>query len=331
MKPVVIAVAVLAAFGLGWLGGRSTAPAAAHAPAPGPWIARIGDEYVTEAMFVEEMQRRGGSQPGQFQTAEQRRALLDDLIYRRALVDAAHRTGLDRQPAVRRSLEQILANQYLQGTLRRTQQDLDVTPEDVRAEYERRADSYTVPARRRLAMIRLGVSKDADAAAWTQAESLMAQARTKALALPADVPHFGVLAREYSDDRASRYRGGVIGWIADDRAERYTWDAAVLDAGLALKNDGDVSEVLRGADGVYLVRLVEAEPARARDFDDLAAGIRQGLLQQKLTQAEHDFRVALVKDADVEVRESALAAIAPVGPAADTTPQQPPAMPAQEG
>lgn len=331
MKPVFIVAAVLAALGLGWLGGRSTAPASAPAPAPGPWIARIGDEYVTEAMFIEEMQRRGGSQPGQFQTVDQRRALLDDLIYRRALVDAAHRTGLDRQPSVRRSLEQILANQYLQGTLRRTQQDLDVAPQDVRAEYERRADSYTVPARRRLAMIRLGVSKDADAAAWTQAESLMAQARTKALALPDDVPHFGVLAREYSDDRASRYRGGVIGWIADDRAERYTWDAAVLDAGLALKNDGDVSEVLRGADGVYLVRLVESEPARARDFDDLAPGIRQGLLQQRLAQAEHDFRVELVKHADVEVRESALAAIAPVGPAADATPQQPPAMPAQEG
>lgn len=331
MKPVVLAVAVLAAAGLGWLGGRMSAPVAAPAAVPDGWIARIGGEYITEAMFVEEMQRRGGTQPGQFQSEEQRRALLDDLVYRRALVDAAHRNGLDAQPAVRRSLEQILANQYLQGTLRKSQQDIAIAPDEVRAEYDRRADSYTVPARRRLAMIRLGVAKGAEEGVWTQAETLMAQARTKALKLATDVAHFGVLAREYSDDRATRYRGGVIGWIAEDRADRYTWDAAALDAGLALQQAGDISNVVRGADGVYLLRLVEAEPARARDFDDLAAGIRQGLLQQKLTQAEHDFRVDLVKKADVEVREAALAAIAPVGPAAATTPQQPPAMPVQEG
>ena len=181
MKPVVIAAALLAALGAGWLGGRMTAPVAAAPQAPDGWIARIGDEYITAAMFVEEMQRRGGSQPGQFQSVDQRRALLDDLVYRRALVDAARRTGLDTQPAVRRSLEQILANQYLQGTLRQTQQGIDVTADDVRAEYDRRADSYTVPARRRLAMIRLGVPGGADEAAWTQAETLMQQARSKAL------------------------------------------------------------------------------------------------------------------------------------------------------
>lgn len=331
MKPVVVAVALAAALGLGWLGGRMTAPEAAPTAAPGDWIARIGNQYVTEAMFIEEMQRRGGNQPGQFQSVDQRRALLDDLVYRRALVDAAQRAGLDAQPAVRRSLDQILANQYLQGTLRQKQQDIAIAPADVRSEYERRTDSYTVPARRRLAMLRIGVAAGADDSTWSQAEERMAQARTRALALGADVPHFGVLAREYSDDRASRYRGGVIGWITEDRAERYTWDAAALDAGLALEHNGDVSEVLRGTDGVYLVRLVEAEPARARDFDDLADGIRQGLLQQRLTQAEHDFRVDLVKNADVEVRDAALAAIAPIGPAADTAAPQPPAMPTQEG
>ena len=330
-RNLVIGGVVVVALALGWVGGRWSAPKPPAAPVPGEWVARVGDDYITTAAFTEEMRRRGGTQPGQYQTVEQRRALLDDLVYRRALVTSARREGMDAQPAVQRSIDQLLANQYLQATLRQTQQGISITDDDVRAEYDRRADSYTVPARRRIAMVRIGVAGNADEAAWTRALETAAQARTKALALGPEVPHFGVVAREYSDDRASRYRGGVIGWIADDQAQRYSHDKAVLDAAYALKNAGDVSDVLRGTDGAYLLRLVDAEPARERAFDDLAAGIRQGVLQQRLTQAEHDFRVALLKTSNVEVREAALANIAPVGPAADTTPVQPPAMPTQEG
>lgn len=314
----------------GWLGARMVhAPAGQAAPAQ--WVARIGDQYISVDAFVDEMKRRGGDRPGQFQDMEQKRRLLDDLVYRAALVAAAERTGLTVQPDVRLAVDQVISNRYVQSTLRDAQREVSVTDDEVAKYYAEHATDYTVPARKRAAMLKISVAANAGDAAWVDATQRMQAARTKAAGLDARVPHFGPLAIEVSDDDATRYRGGVIGWIAEGSSARYSHDRAVLDAVRELENPGDLSPVLRGADGVYLVRLVESEPRQSRTLEQLAAGIRQRLMQDRLQAAETQFRQQLMRQVGVEVRESALAAIAPVGPPANTTPPQPPAMPQDQG
>ncbi len=341
MKPstTTVVAAVVGAFviggAVGW-GAARMGQGGSDAQAPSRWVARIDDAYISETAFIDEMRRRGGERPGQFQELEQKRQLLDDLVYRAALVKAAERTGMTDQPELRRAIDQIVSNRYLQDTLRQVQRELSVSNEDVRKYYEAHADEYAVPARKRVAMLKISVAADAGEPAWKQAIERMGQAREKAAALDAGVPHFGALAREISDDAASRHRGGVIGWIAEGRADRYSHDRAVIEATRALEEPGALSDVLRGQDGVYLVRLVESEPRQARGFDQLATGIRQRLMQQRLAESEQQFRQRLMREIGVEVRESVLAAIpplAPPGPPGQTEPQppQPPAMPKDQG
>ena len=328
------ALALLGAFAAGgaagWLGAHAVD--AAPAPkAPAQWVARIGDQYISAEAFVDEMKRRGGDRPGQFQDMEQKRSLLDDLVYRAALVKAAERSGVTAEPEVRLALDQVIANRYVQGTLRDAQREVSVSDEDVASYYAEHAEEYTVPARKRIAMLKIAVAKEAADADWQAATHRMEDARAKAEKLGARVSHFGALATEFSDDPATRHRGGVIGWIAEGNSGRYSFDRAVLDAARALEAPGSLSKVLRGEDGVYLVRLVESEPRQSRSLDQLASGIRQRLTQDRLREVESEFRHSLMRQVGVEVRESALAAIAPVGPPARTTPQQPPAMPQDQG
>ena len=303
------------------------------AEVPSRWVARIDDNYIGESAFIEEMRRHGGERPGQFQELEQKRQLLDDLVYRAALVEAAERAGLTEQPDMRRAVEQIIANRYLQDTLRQSQRELSVRDDEVRAYYDSNADDYSVPARKRVAMLKITVAPDAGEPAWNEAVARMSKAREAAIKLDAGVPHFGALAREVSDDAASRYRGGVIGWIAEGRSDRYSHDRAVIEATRALEQPGGFSDVLRGQDGVYLVRLVESEPRQSRSFDQLSAGIRQQLMQQHLAESEKQFRQRLMREVGVEVRESVLAAIPPLGPPGQmpAQPPQPPAMPKDQG
>lgn len=315
----------------GWGGARYFAPAAPEsAPVPGDWVARAGNEYVTAEMVRAEMLRRGGMQPGQFQNEEQKRALLDEMLLQRALVDAARREGLDQEAETRRSIEQLLVNQYLRRTLRPEQDKVQVDDAQVQAWFEEHADDYTIPARRRVAMLRIGVPKDADDAAWDKAEARAQEARARAEALGADVPHFGTLAREYSDDQATRYRGGVIGWLTEGRAEQYRQDPALLAAAYALKAPGEISPVLRGTDAVYLARLVETQPAQPRALEQLRGGIEQRLTQERYQAIEAEFRRRVLSSATIEVREQALAAIAPPGPPAEDSTPQPPAMPGDQ-
>jgi parvulin-like peptidyl-prolyl isomerase len=103
----------------------------------------------------------------------------------------------------------------------------------------------------------------------------------------------------------------------------------VLEAAMAARKAGDFSEVLRGQDGVYVVRVVDIEPQRERPFEQLATGIHQRLLQERMAAAEQSFRKEVLKRVRVQVREDELERIDPLAPPAAPQPPQPPAMPNQ--
>lgn len=328
--PQLVAGAVLTlglGVGIGWLLGHGkTDPSPESAGPTGEWIARVGDQTIGRADFEQEMARRAGSQPGLFREIEAKQLLLDDLIYQRALVERAEATGLTADPAIRRTIDQLLASQVLQRELRPRQEQVDVSDTQVKAWYESHSDEYAVGERRRLAMLRVSVPPDADDAAWAVAESEVQKALTKAKELPANVLHFGPVAEGFSDHTASRYRGGVIGWISEADADRSIYDKAVLAAGLGLSEDGEIAGPFRGTDGVYAVRLAGIEPARSRPLEELAGGIRQNLRQTQMAAVEESFRQELISTLAKEINESALAAAQAPGPEADRSIPVPPAL-----
>jgi peptidyl-prolyl cis-trans isomerase C len=296
---------------------------------PSAWLAKVGDRYITEAMFIDEMHRRGGNMPGQYQDMVQKRALLDDMVLRAALVNAAVEAKMADDPDVRHMLDQILANQYLQRTLRNEQQKIVVSEAQVRAHYDAHAADYTVPARRRVAMVQILVPAMASEEIWKNAIERGEEVLAKARKLDGNTLHFGAVAREYSQDQASRYRGGMIGWITEGKTDRYRYDPAVLEAAMTLKKAGDFSNVLRGKDGVYVVRVVELEAERERQFEQLTTGIQQRLMQDRLAQAEKTFQETLLKHSGVKIHNADLERIDPLAPPANKQPPVPPAMPNQ--
>jgi len=322
-----IALALLTGLVAGWFLARGGLGSGSGAPST--WIARVGDEYITPELFIAEMHRRGGETPGQYQDIVQKRALLDDMVLRRALVSSARADKLDEDAEIRHQIDQTLANQYLQRTLRKQQQALTVSDAEVRAHYDAHVADYLIPARRRVAMVQIRVPAGATDEVWANAMERGEQVLAKARKLGPAVPHFAEIAREYSEDQASRYRGGMIGWIAEGQSARYRYDPVVLEAAMAARKAGDFSEVLRGLDGVYVVRVVDIEPQRERPFEQLATGIHQRLLQERMAAAEQSFRKEVLKRVRVQVREDELERIDPLAPPAAPQPPQPPAMPNQ--
>ncbi len=317
----------------GWYLRGPVPELAAAAPPPTQWVAQVEGDYISAEMFIDEMRRRGGSRPGQYQDLQQKRALLDDMVLKQAMVQAAREEGLDQDPEIRRAVDQLLANQYLQRSLRQRQAAITISEDEVQARYAAAAADYAVPARRRLALIRFAVVADASAEDWQAAERRAGEALAEARQLPASVPHFGAVANTYSEDPETRWRGGLVGWIADaaPAEESSRLDPAVLAAARALPAPGALSTPIRGADAIYLLRLVDVDAGRSRSFEELADGIRQGLRQQRLAEMEHEFREELLGRMRTVVRDEALAAIDPLSPPAPAEPLQPPALPGDRG
>ena len=122
--------------------------------------------------------------------------------------------------------------------------------------------------------------------------------------------HFGPVARRYSDDRASRYQGGSIGWLVHHSERASALEPEVEAAILALAT-GDIGPIVRTPKGLYLVRLVDREPAAPRSLEQVAAGIRHRLLNERRREVERALLAEVEASVEVTVNEALLGSLAP--------------------
>jgi parvulin-like peptidyl-prolyl isomerase len=98
---------------------------------------------------------------------------------------------------------------------------------------------------------------------------------------------FGALARQWSDDPATRERGGDLGTFP-----RNTHARAFDDAAFTLK-PGSISDVVQTEFGYHIIKLSKREPARTQTLAEATPEIRRRLL----AKLEADRLTAWLKDA----------------------------------
>ncbi len=294
-------------------------------PTPQVVLARVGDQTITVEEFREAMARRGGRIPGQFATVDQRQALLDEMIEHSATVREARKEGLDQDPEYRATIERILTTQYLRNHLDPELEKIEVTSEEVSVFYAAHRDEFLTPERIRAAWIFLSVSAKADAAQVEKTRQQLVTARGEAAKLPAETRNFGEIAKRYSEDAATRYVGGELGWIYAGQAESYRWGPELVRSAFALPEPGALSEVLRHEKGWYLLKLVERQEAKPAPIEKLTAGIRSRILKERREAVRARFFEQLLAGTTVSVDAARLAAIEPLAPA--EAPAPPPPLP----
>lgn len=299
------------------------APAADAGPTV---LARAGDVTIDVEEFRAEMARRGGHVPGAYATVEQRRALLDEMIQSRALALAAIAAGYDRDPEFRAAVERMLGTRYLREHLDEQLSNVSVSEDEIAAFYESHRDEYLTPARARAAWVLIRVPRKATPEAVEKARERAEAAREEALALPGTERNLGDVARRLSEDAATRYTGGEIGWIYESQGESYRLGPEFVHEVFALSGPGSLSPVLRHELGFYFLKLVEREGAAPAPLEKMAPGIRSRLLKQKQEATRAAFFARLLGGTQIAIDESALAAIQPLAPA-EKPEREPPPLP----
>lgn len=110
---------------------------------------------------------------------------------------------------------------------------------------------------------------------------------------------FARLARENSDDDATRQRGGDLGTFARDTHAR-----AFDEAAFALTKPGEVSAVVQTDYGFHVIKLTKREPARAVTLDEAAPDIRKRLTEEKRAQTLRGWLEEARGRAQVRVAEA---------------------------
>lgn len=269
-------------------------------------VAVVGNREITAAQLSEALHRRVVSQQGMGDATAEKKLLLTEIIRQELLYAAALKEGYDQRPEIQEAVRLLLGRTYREEKLAILLNQVSVTDEELADSYRVHAAEHTTPARRQLALIEIRLPARATAEKREELRLRAEQARREVLALPATTRDFASVAVNYSDDQASRYRGGEIGWLTREQPNS-RWFGPVLDALFSLAGPGMISPVLTTPEGYYLVKLLAIEKSALRPFHEVKEQIRLQLREKKKAQLITEFYTQLQKNVSVTINEQLLA------------------------
>lgn len=269
-------------------------------------VATVGGTSIQLADLREEMARRL-ARGAVVSPAE----ILDELILRESLVARARALGLPDDPelvlAWKRLLIAELKKRELEPRLKEAKADAESLSQPTAEAPDEAAAGRRIP-QIHLAVLRQGFHAHTPEAKRQRLRESLEEARRRTARLPPDLADFGALAVEFSDDQATRYQGGDLGWLGEN-GQGLALDPRVFAAGLALRVVGEISPVTEGTDGYYLVRylgrrMVAAGGRVVAAKDGVAAGAVDARVAWRL-------RERIEKEYENEARSRAAVVIKP--------------------
>lgn len=293
-------------------------------------LAQVGDWELTASEFEQEIRRQ--TEAGRRDSDAFRRKLIEDRVLRAVLAENAREAGYYEHPEVVAELDRIVIAQFVDEEMRERLSGIRVDADEVEASYEAQLERFTTPERARVAAILIPVPARASAAArqsrFDKAEAALAAVREQA-SDPNAPRSFGAIAVRYSEDQASRYVGGDLGWIDRD-TRRGQWGPELARAALALEEPGDLSPLLETPAGFAIVKLLERRAETIRPFDDVAGELRERMLAAKRSRAHEAFLAEMRATVGVELDEAVLAELTSTSshqPMRSGSAPRPPALP----
>jgi peptidyl-prolyl cis-trans isomerase D len=161
------------------------------------------------------------------------------------------------------------------GKLRASAQ---VNDDTLRAYYNQHIDEYKVENRAHVEHILFKTigKTDAETAEIRQkAEDVLKQAKHGA--------NFEDLAKKYSEDDATKAKGGDLGWIVDGQTVPEFEQAAFT------VPRGQISELVKTQYGFHIIKVLDRESAHTKPFEEVRDSILQPVLDQKVSAEANDI------------------------------------------
>lgn len=244
-------------------------------------LAVVAEHRISEQEVLAERDRRRD----QGRPVAGKEALVDEMIDYQRLLEYAKLQGVDQDPAFQRSVNNLLIGTLKEKELTAALDGIELSDEELKAEYEARGQSMAKPGALRFSIIKVAVKEHSSPERIAEARARMDAARDLAIAGDAG---FQEAAVKTSDDQASRYRGGDIGWSEKGKARSGVADE-VLEAGHQLAEDGNVSEVIQTPDGFYLIKRTDTRESSVPAFSEVQNRLRSELIRAKREAIQKQF------------------------------------------
>lgn len=285
------------------LGCRQEPATRVDAPLAADELARVGPAVISAEAFLVERARTGGSEPDA--------VLLERLIQRELLYAEARRVAFEQSPALQAAWKNLVIQRFQESLQTQAEALPEATPAELEAEYTQRSERYSLPPQMRAALIQFPA-----AIHGVRAEEV----RSEALRTAEATPDFGPLAAR-SLHSPSRRQGGDLGWLTRTQAG-LALPREVVEALFALSRPGEISPVVSTAEGVFLLKLIAARPARRKPLEAVREQVLYDLQRERRADAEQLLYARLRAMHGVQTNLQCLAELPHPGPAVAAHPPQ---------
>lgn len=168
---------------------------------------------------------------------------------------------------------------------------VNISDEDVRSYYNRHFKANGNNVQVRASHIFLTIPENADAGVVAERQAL-----GRKLVERAANEDFGKLAREYSDDGATRAEGGDLGYFGKDMLPK-----PIEELVFAMK-PGEIRGPVRADRGFHVIKLVDRKMTDAKPLADVEDDIRLQLRQKEMEKQTKTYLADLRKRTLVDIR-----------------------------
>jgi len=262
--PLLILAAALATLACEKASDAPAASAAAPAKVEGTPLAVVGDVTIT----VEELRANIDRQPPmrrmQYKDPAKLKEAVDQMVRFEVLAQEGRAMGIHKTPEVREAINRAIVQQVIRQSYDDKAKPVP-SEEDLVVFYNENLADYVRPERVRIWHTYFA---DADRGGRDKAIAAAKAALTKLEATKSEPQRFAALAREQSDDPATRETGGDLTYLDRD-ALVGAWGEAFADAAFKLENVYQRSGVVEGKAGVHLLQLAGRQRAVNKTLEDV--------------------------------------------------------------
>ena len=286
----------------------------------------IHGRRTTLGEFLQELQELPEEQRARYAGPDGKRKLLDAFIERLLVVeDAAEQaTDVKRKDDIAHARSDLLAQLLHQEQV---DEQVQVSDEEVRAEYDRNRAHYADPPQVKVRYIRVSRGRTADeeqqARAKIQEAEQKARGKSGPLGLGGGEPplDFGEVAKQYSEDPETAANGGLLDrWLGESQDPVSEVFEHALHEQLLPLQVNDISPILPLGDSYYLFQVTEKQEARQRSFEEARDTVRRELEARKHEELTQNMQRQLLDRMQLRVYDNRLqqlaAELAPATPAA---------------
>lgn len=274
----------------------------------GPFVAEGKGVAVTAEEFKARLDEQSPFIRSRYTTLERKKEFLDNLLRFEILAAEAQRRGMEKDPDVQLTLKKVMVQKLVQKSFGDPQEAAKAVPDsETQAYYDQHKDEYVKPLRLRLYQLLVKAPASGPDRAKKQAAARKLLDRIRAEEKKNQLA-FVSIARENSEDEASKATGGDLGFKSREEFEK-SHGKGPTEAVFGLK-DNETSGLLESPQGFVIVKIAGRQEALDRPFDQVKAQIAQKIAREKKTKEFDDFVKKLREDAQVKVYDGEVEKVA---------------------